>query len=127
MCIICIQAVDFVRISRGAMTYVFHGMFDGREKENEKETFAPFNETLRLCLTMHFNADANPHTAATRNRAATLMEQVAQTMSLLEMCAPLVLFDRLLHELLHMPASLLKWNSCCNFWAFKSERCTKVL
>ena len=121
------QAVDFARISRGAMTYVFEGMFDGQEKANEKQTFASFNESLHLCLTMHFNADAQPHTARTRNRAATLMQQVTQTMSLIEMCAPLILFDRLLHELLHMPAALLKWNSCRNFWAFKSERCTNML
>ena len=120
--IICTQAVDFVRLSRGAMTYIFHGMFDGREKENEKQTFESFNDTLRLCLTMHFNADAKPHTAETKHRAATLMEQVTQTMSLIEMSGPLILFDRLLHELLHMPGSMLKWNSCRNYWAFKSER-----
>jgi hypothetical protein len=99
-----LKAVDFVRISRGAMSYLFAGVFDDLETENQKQAFESFNETLRLCLTSHFN------------------EQVIETMSLLEMCAPLIIFDRLLHELEHMALSMLKWNSCRNYWAFRSER-----
>jgi hypothetical protein len=120
-----LKAVDFVRISRGAMSYVFEGIFDGLETEHQKQAFGAFNEALRLCLTTHFNADGLPLTSETKHLAAVLMEKVSETLSLLEMCCPLLLFDRLLHELLHVPAALLKWNSCRNFWAFKSERYIK--
>jgi hypothetical protein len=107
------------------MSYMFEGVFDGIETESQKQAFEAFNETLRLCLTTHFNADGLPHTPETNHLAASLMEKVAEALSLLEMCSPLLLFDRLLHELLHVPTALLKWNSCRNFWAFKSERCVK--
>jgi hypothetical protein len=117
-----LKAVDFVRISRGAMSYLFAGVFDDLETENQKQAFESFNETLRLCLTSHFNADGAPHTNYTKDLAARLYEQVIETMSLLEMCAPLIIFDRLLHELEHMALSMLKWNSCRNYWAFRSER-----
>ena len=117
-----LKAVGFVWLSRGAMTYVFEGVFDGQETESQKQAFESFNESLRLLLTTHFNADGKPHTERTKRLAAALLEQVVQTMSLLEMCCPLILFDRLLHELLHVPTALLKWNSCRNYWAFKSER-----
>ena len=108
-----LKAVDFVRISRGAMH---------PETERQKQAFESFNETLRLCLTTHFNADGRPLTARLKELVATLVEQVAQTLSLLEMCSPLIFFDRLLHILLHVPMAMAKWNSVRNFWAFKSER-----
>ena len=117
-----LKAVDFVRISKGAMSYVFEGMFEGPEKADQKQAFESFNESLRLCLTTHFNADGRPLTARLKQLAATLVEQVAQTLSLLEMCSPLIFFDRLLHALLHVPMAMAKWNSVRNFWAFKSER-----
>jgi hypothetical protein len=117
-----LKAVDFVRISRGAMSYVFAGVFNGPETERQKQAFESFNETLRLCLTTHFNADGRPLTARLKQLVATLVEQVAQTLSLLEMCSPLIFFDRLLHILLHVPMAMAKWNSVRNFWAFKSER-----
>jgi hypothetical protein len=117
-----LKAVDFVRISKGAMSYVFEGVFDGPEKESQKQAFESFNETLRLLLTTHFNADGLPLTNRLKNLAAALTEQVAQTLSLLEMCSPLILFDRILHILLHVPMAMARWNSVRNFWAFKSER-----
>ena len=117
-----LKAVDFIRISKGAMSYVFQGVFDGPTKERQKQAFTSFNETLRLCLTTHYNADGKPITHRMKLLAAHLTEQVTQTMSLLEMCSPLIIFDRILHELLHVPMAMLKWNSCRNFWSFPSER-----
>jgi hypothetical protein len=118
-----LKAVDFVRISKGAMSYVFQGAFDGPDTLNQKQAFESFNETLRLCLTTHFNADGRPHTAPMKQKIARLHEQVAETLSLLEMCAPLIIFDRILHELVHVPAAMAKWGACRNFWSFPSERC----
>jgi hypothetical protein len=103
-----LKAVDFVRISKGAMSYVFEGIFDGPGTENQKQAFDSFNETLRLCLTTHFNADGRPLTNSTKQRAADLMEQTAESLSLLEMCTPLIFFDRILHELLHVPMAMVK-------------------
>jgi hypothetical protein len=117
-----LKAVDFLRMSRGAMTYVFDGVYEEQEKTAQKQTLASFNETLRLCLSTHFNADGAHITARAKQECAVLMEQVAETMSLLEMSAPLVVFDKLMHELVHVPMALLEWNSCRVFWAFKSER-----
>ena len=117
-----LKAVDFVRISKGATSYVFGGAFDGPDKANQKQAFASFNETLRLCLTTHFNADGRPLSARLKQLVARLHEQVAETLSLLEMCAPLIFFDRILHELLHIPMAMAKWNACRNFWCFPSER-----
>jgi hypothetical protein len=117
-----LKAVDFVRISKGAMSYVFQGIFDGFETEKQKQAFESFNETLRLCLTTHFNADGKPLTNRLKQLVANLMEIVAETLSLLEMCSPLIIFDRILHELLHVPMAMAKWNSCRNFWCFPSER-----
>ena len=113
-----LKAVDFVRMSKGAMSYVFAGAF----KDNQKQTFDSFNETLRLCLTTHFNADGQPLTASVKRCAAALMEQVTETMSLIEMCCPAIFFDNIMHELLHVPMAMARWNSCRNFWAFPSER-----
>jgi hypothetical protein len=117
-----LKAVDFVRLSKGAMSYIFKDAFDGPTKEKQKQAFASLNESFRLCLTTHFNVDGSPITHRLKMRAAHLTEQVTQTMSLLEMCSPLLIFDRLVHELLHVPMALLKWNSCRNFWSFPSER-----
>ena len=117
-----LKAVDFVRISKGAMSYVFEDIFDAPGAENQKQAFESFNETLRLCLTTHFNADGRPLTTGMKQRAADLKEQAVQTLSLLEMCSPLILFDRLLHELVHVPMALAKWNSCRIFWCFPSEQ-----
>ena len=117
-----LKAVDFVRISKGAMSYVFAGIFDGRATENIKQAFESFIETLRLCLTTHYNANGRPLTTRLKQLAANLMEQVAETLSLLEMCSPLIIFHQLIHELLHVPMAMAKWNSCRNFWSFPSER-----
>jgi hypothetical protein len=119
-----LKAVDFMRISKGAMTYVFENVFSGRTKENIKQAFESFNETLRLVLTTHYNADGKPLTHMLKRMVASLTEQVAQTLSLLEMTAPLTFCDRLLHILLHVPMSMAKWNACRNFWTFPSERYT---
>ena len=117
-----LKAVDFVRISKGAMSYLFGGVFDGPSTEAHKQAFNSFNESLRLLLTTHFNADGKPLTTRIKQLAANLMEKVAETLSLLEMCSPLILFNRLIHELLHVPMAMVKWNSCRNFWSFPSER-----
>jgi hypothetical protein len=113
-----LKAVDFVHLSKGAMSYVFNGMFEG----DHKQAFDSFNESLRLCLTTHFNADGRPLSARMKDMVARLQEQVAETLSLLEMCAPLIVFDRVLHELIHVPMAMAKWNACRNFWSFPSER-----
>jgi hypothetical protein len=117
-----LKAVDFVRISKGAMAYVFEGAFDNPRTANQKQAFASFNETLRLCLTTHCNADGRPLTARMKQKMARLQEQSTETLSLLEMCAPLIIFDRVLHELVHVPPALVKWDSARNFWSFPSER-----
>jgi hypothetical protein len=119
-----LKAVDFVRLSKGAMSYVFKDVFDGPTKEKQKQAFDSFNESLRLCLTTHFNVDGKPITHRMKMRAARLTEQVTETMSLLEMSSPVLIFDRLVHELLHVPLALLKWDSCRIFWSFPSERYT---
>jgi hypothetical protein len=113
-----LKAVDFVRISKGAMSYVFKDIFAG----SQKQALDAFIETLRLCLTTHFNADGRPLTSELKHRVAVLKQQITETLSLLEMCSPLIIFDRILHELLHMPMAMAKWNSCRNFWCFASER-----
>ena len=38
-----LKAVDFVRISRGAMSYVFQGVFDDPSTEAQKQAFESFN------------------------------------------------------------------------------------
>ena len=93
-----LKALDFVRISIG-VSYVFAGVFNGPKTERQKQAFESFNETLRLCLTTHFNTDRHPLTACLKQLVATFVEQVAQTLSKLEMCSPLIFFDRLLHIL----------------------------
>ena len=119
-----LKAVDFVRVSKGAMSYVFGGAFDGPETEDQKQAFNAFNDTLRLCLTTHCNADGRPLSARLKQMMAQLHQQVAETLSLLEMCSPKIIFDRILHILLHVPRAMAKWNSCRNFWCFPSERYT---
>jgi hypothetical protein len=117
-----LKAVDFVRMSRGAAAYLFEGVFDGKGQENQKQAFEAFTECLRLCLTMHVNADGRPLKASAKEEMATLIEMCAESLSLLEMCCPHILFDRLLHEILHVPMMMLRWNSCRNYWSFGSER-----
>ena len=117
-----LKAVDFVRLSKGAMSYLFDGIFDGPETERQKQAFESFNDSLRLCLTTHFNADGLPLTFTTKQRAAALMEQVTESLSLLEMCSFLIIFDRLMHILLHVPMAMVKWNAVRNFWCFPSEK-----
>ena len=117
-----LKAVDFVRISKGAMSYVFDGVFSKPEEADQKRAFDSFNETLRLCLTTHYNADGRPLRANVKLQVAAMHQQVSETLSLLEMCAPLIVFDRMLHVLLHMPTAMARWNSCRNFWCFPSER-----
>jgi hypothetical protein len=117
-----LKAVDFVRISKGAMSYVFDTIFDAPALVRHKQAFESFLDTLRLCLTTHFNVDGLPLTTRLKRRVSALHEQVAQTLSLFEICLPLLFFDRFLHILLHVPLAMARWNSCRNFWCFPSER-----
>jgi hypothetical protein len=117
-----LKAVDFVRASRGAMTYIFAGVFDTLDTVNQKNAFTSFIESLRLCLTTHCNADGKPLTSMSKTKIAKLKEQVVETLSLLEMCTAHTFFDRIPHILQHVPMAIGRWNSCRNFWAFASER-----
>lgn len=106
------------------MTYIFAGVFDTLATVNQKNALASLIESLRLVLTTHCNADGRPLTAVARTKIARLKEQVVETLSLLEICAPHTLFDRIPHILQHVPFAIGVWNSCRNFWAFASERYT---
>jgi hypothetical protein len=119
-----LKGVDFVRMSRGAMSYVFAGLYQKPGQENIKQAFDSFNETLRLNLTTHYNADGAPVTDELRLKAAKVMEQANETLSLLEMCSPFILFSRILHFLKHIAMAGLKWNACRVYWTFGSERYT---
>jgi hypothetical protein len=116
-----LKAVDFVRISRGGISYMFEGIFDGESTPHIKQAFESFTETLRLLLTTHFNTDNQPLSPRTKHRAAKLMEQTTETLSLLETCAPRIIFDRMLHILTHVTTAMTRWNSVRNFWCFPSE------
>ena len=114
--------MDFVRLSRGALTYVFAGVYNTLTTVNQRKALTSLIESLRLVLTTHCNADGHPLTSMAKARIARLEEQVRETLSLLEISAPHTLFDRIPHILQHVPFAIGVWNSCRNFWAFASER-----
>ena len=49
--------------------------------------------------------------------------QAAETLSVFEATWPKTVLCSVLHNLLHFPRCVYRWNNVRNFWAFFNERC----
>ena len=118
-----LKAVDFVRLSRdmGVTSYLFQGLFEPNEADL-KDAMNAFLDALVLSTSMVCNADGQPLTRSMKAQFANHAKNMALLLARFEKNAPETFCDVLLHELLHVPHAVQRWNRVNNFWCFFGER-----
>ena len=118
-----LKAVDFVRLSRdmGVTSYLFQGLFEPNEADLE-DAMNAFLDALVLSTSMVCDADGQPLTRSMKAQFANHAKNMALLLARFEKKAPKTFCDVLLHELLHVPHAVQRWNRVNNFWCFFGER-----
>jgi hypothetical protein len=112
------KAVDWLMFLRSAVPYTFYGVGPARPRKAFKEMI----EALQLLLdaTADYDPDDIDDTAATACRA--VRDKVAKALFMLERDLPGTELSIAIHELIHFPDFLMRWNSVRNYWCFVVER-----
>jgi hypothetical protein len=112
------KAVDWLMFLRTAVPYVFYQVGPQRPRK----AFKAMVESLQLILdaTADYDPDDMDDTAGTTCRA--LRDKIAKALFLLERDLPGTELSIAIHELIHFPCFLLKWNGVRNYWCFVVER-----
>ena len=87
-----------------------------------REAFKAMTEALNAILdaTADFDPDDEENEAREKTRALHL--QVIESLCLMERDFPLSELSIFVHEILHVPEFVYRWNSVRNFWCFTTER-----
>ena len=112
------KVVDWLMFLRSAVPYTFYDV----GPEYPREAFQAMIAALQLLLdtTADYDPDDPNDTAAATCRAAR--SQVAKALTLLERDFPGTELSIAIHELIHVPDFLLRWNAVRNYWCFVVER-----
>jgi hypothetical protein len=87
-----------------------------------REAFKAMTEALNAILdaTADYDPDAEEDEALEKTRALHL--KVIESLCLMERDFPLSELSIFVHEILHVPEFVYRWNSVRNFWCFTTER-----
>jgi hypothetical protein len=123
------KAVAFKRLSDGPACLIFRDVYD--DDPEKKKAFLAFLDIIYRVLHTTCDVDDQAPTRAHKTKISEFKTDTAVCLVLLEAELPPMFFDILLHELLHIPESIARWNHVRNYWAFASERytqhtCTRV-
>jgi len=112
------KAVDWLMFLRAAIPYVF---FDVGPLY-PRAAFKAMISALQLLLdaTADYDPDDVDDTAAETCRA--VRNKVAKALFMLERDFPRTELSIAIHELIHVPDFLLRWNAVRNYWCFVVER-----
>jgi hypothetical protein len=112
------KAADWLSFLRSAIPYTFYQVGPARPRR----AFKAMIEALQLLLDA--TADYNPDdmTDHSTNTCRAVRNQVARALTMLERDFPHTELSIAIHELIHMPDFLLRWNAVRNYWCFVVER-----
>jgi len=112
------KVADWLMFLRSAVPYTFYQVGPSRPRP----AFQAMVEALQMLLdaTADYNPDDMDDTATATCRAAKIA--VARALFLLERDFPGTELSIAIHEIVHVPSFLWRWNSVRNYWCFVVER-----
>ena len=112
------KVVDWVFFLRSAVPYVFYDVGPHRPKE----AFKAMVEALQLLLDVTADYDPDDPDDPTTDTCRTLRGKLATALVLMEKDFPATELSIAIHELIHMPDFVFRWNAVRNYWCFVVER-----
>ena len=115
-----LKAVDWkCAVDSGALDYILKGLIP----EPHIRGVNSLIDCLRLLLRATSDAPSNLEGEADEEEECQIMKQkVIEHLCIVERYLPGTELCSVLHELIHVPDCVFKWNSVRNFWAFFNER-----
>ena len=112
------KVADWLMFLRTAVPYVFYQVGPARPREAFKEMVSAMQHLLDA------TADYDPEAAVDESihTCRTARAKVAQALFKLERDFPKPELSIAIHELIHVPDFLWRWNSVRNYWCFVVER-----
>lgn len=114
-----LKSVDWMHIN-GCFEYIFKDLLS----ENIAESLFTLSQTIEILLNLHSNIDQEPEDGEPTARAGMelIKLKVIRNLCIVEKRLPLTDQCGHLHDLLHVPDAVFRWNAVRNFWSFFNER-----
>jgi hypothetical protein len=112
------KAADWLIFLRSAVPYTFYQVGPTRPKE----AFQAMVAALQLLLDAVADYDPDGDNEAATQTCRTARKAVARALFKLERDFPGTELSIAIHELIHIPDFLYRWNSVRNYWCFVVER-----
>ena len=87
-----------------------------------REAYKAITDALNALLDATADYDPDEDDCETSDKTRALHLQVIEALCLLERDFPLSEMSIFVHEILHMPEFVFRWNSVRNYWCFATER-----
>jgi hypothetical protein len=112
------KVADWIMFLRSAIPYTFYQVGPSRPREAFREMIQALQHLLDA------TADYNPEdeTDEADHTCRTARTMVARALFKLERDFPATELSIAIHELIHVPDFLWRWNSVRNYWCFVVER-----
>ena len=112
------NTADWLVFLRSSVPYVFGNVGPIHPREAYFSMIDLLNSLLDA--TAHFDPDDDPDQANDESRRLHL--QAIEALCLLERDFPLTEMAIFVHEILHVPEFIYRWNAVRNYWCFACER-----
>jgi len=112
------KAVDWLMFLRSAIPYTFYDSGPPRPRK----AFKAMIEALQLLLDATADYDPDDIADTSANTCRAVRTKVARALFLLERDFPGTELSIAIHELIHVPDFLFRWNAVRNYWCFVVER-----
>ena len=112
------KVADWLTFLRSDIPYTFKDVGPHRPQE----AFGEMVEALLLLLDATADYDPDDQTDQTTATCRALRDKVAKALCLLERDFPGTELSIAIHELIHVPDFVFRWNAVRNYWCFVVER-----
>jgi len=112
------KAVDWLIFLRSAIPYVFYDV----GPEFPRPAFKELIEALQMILDATADYDPDDAEDVSRVTCRAVRTKIANALYLLEKHFPATELSIAVHELIHVPDFLFRWNAVRNYWCFVVER-----
>ena len=115
-----LKAIDWkCCVDSGALDYILKGLIPDPQVRGVNSLI----DCLRLLLQANSDQPEDPNDEVDAEEECRMLKQeVIELLSVVELYLPGTELCSVLHELIHVPDCVFKWNSVRNFWAFFNER-----